>query len=332
MVKPPQTRSDPRFLPLAGIKPRRFAFVMVPEFSMMPFTAAIEPLRVANRMNGAPLYSWRTASIDGTPVAASNGVVISPDTSLAEALDADTIVVCAGLNTYAHAGSAIIAPLRRASRRGAMLGSVCTGSVVLARAGLLDGHRCTIHWEDLASFAENFPQLEVTSRLYEIDGDRFTCSGGTAPLDLMIHFIALDFGHDLAVRVADQMLHHLAREANEPQRLSLEERTGLSHPKLLAAIAQMEARLETPAPLEEIARRAGLSVRQLERLFRTLLGTSPSRHYLGLRLEKARNLLVQTAMPLAQVAVACGFASPAHFTRTYHAAFGRTPSSERQRH
>lgn len=310
-------------------KPRHYAFLLMPEFSMMAFTASIEPLRAANRMQQAELYSWRTITVDGEPVAASNGVTILPDSSLAQLSDADAIVVCAGLNAYDYADNASIAPLRKAAGRGIALGSVCTGTVILAKAGLLDGHRCTIHWEDIESFAENFPNLEVTSRIYEVDRNRFTCSGGTAPLDLMIHFIARDFGDDLAVRVADQMLHHYTRKASEPQRLPLAERTGVRHLGLLDALAQMEGQLENPVALPVIAVRAGLSLRQLERLFDTLLGTTPTRYYREMRLNKARHLVTRTAMPLAQIAMACGFSSPSHFARSYREAFGTAASEDR---
>ena len=296
---------------------------------MMPFTAAIEALRAANRMSGAELYRWQTVTLDGGRVEASNGVGVQGDASLAQGGLCDMLVVCSGLNAARYASPAMVAQLRRLARSGVKLGAVCTGSVVLARAGLLDGYRCTIHWEDVASFAENFPQLHVTSRLYEIDRDRFTCSGGTAPLDLMIHFIAADFGGALAVRVAELMLHHAARPATEPQRLSLRERTGVVNPGLLAAIAGMEAAIETPASVEVIARGAGLSPRQLERLFRDQLGIRPSRYYLALRLERARHLLRHTAAPVLQIAVATGFTSAAHFAKCYRAQFGAPPSAER---
>jgi len=305
-------------------------FLLLPEFSMMPFTAAMEALRAANRMSGAQLYRWQTATLDGDIVPASNGVGVHPDVSLAQTGLCDMLVVCAGLNAGAYASSAMIAQLRRLARSGVTLGAVCTGSVVLARGGLLDGYRCTIHWEDVASFAENFPQLQVTSRLYEIDRDRFTCSGGTAPLDLMIHFIAADFGAALAVQVAELMLHHTSRPATEPQRLSLRERTGVANPGLLAAIAGMEAAIETPASVEKIAVGAGLSPRQLERLFHDHLRTSPSRYYLALRLDRARHLLRHTSAPVLQVAVATGFTSAAHFAKCYRTHFGAPPRNERR--
>lgn len=309
---------------------RKFTFLLIPEFSMMAFTAAIEPLRAANLVASRPLYSWHVASLDGSPVKASNGVNVMPDSPLAEVVEGGVLLVCAGLSANNHTPPDLLKALRMQARRSEALGGVCTGSIILARAGLLDGYRCTVHWEDLVSFSENFPQLELTSRLYEIDRDRVTCSGGTAPLDMMIHFIALDHGRELATGVAELMVHHFAREAHEPQRLSILERTGVRHPKLLQAIALMEAAIEQPVSVDRIAEGAGLSPRQMERLFQMHFQKTPSRYYLGLRLARARHLLGHTPLPVVQIALATGFASPAHFTKCYREAFGNTPSAERQ--
>jgi transcriptional regulator GlxA family with amidase domain len=310
--------------------PRSFTFLLVPDFSLMPFTAAIEPLRVANRMEGQAHYSWRTASADGQSVRASNGTLVQVDTAISDAPPGDALIVCAGLRAADQKRAPIRAALRHHARRGVMIGSVCTGSVLLADAGLLDGHRCTVHWEEIESLAENYPALTVTRSLFEIDRDRFTCSGGTAPLDLMLHFIAADFGKDLGARVADQMLHHSARQSSEPQRLALSERTGARHPKLLDVIASMEAHLETPLPLAELAARAHLSPRQMERLFARELATRPSRYYRDLRLHRARQMVRHTGMSMMQIAVATGFASAPHFARAYGELHGVVPSRDRE--
>lgn len=296
---------------------------------MMPLTAAIEPLRAANRMAGRPLYSWTILSKDGAPVRASNGATMQVDGMLRLVGLPDAVVVCAGINAYDHLDSELSAQLRRASRQGAMIGSVCSGSIVLADAGLLDGRRCTGHWEDLETLAENYPTLDVTKSIYEIDGNRFTCSGGTAPLDLMLGFIADDFGRDLAAQVADQMLHHSARASTGPQRLALSERTGVRHPGLLDVIAAMEANLENPLSLADLSERAGLSLRQLERLFASQIGERPAAYYRTLRLNRARQLVRQTGLSMLEVAVATGFSSAPHFAREYRRAFGKAPSKDR---
>lgn len=297
---------------------------------MMPFVAAVEPLRVANRMQGSELYDWTTVSRDGGPVVASNGTLVQVDGSLDACGPTDALIVCAGLNAYRHLDPGVAAQLRRLSRRKGLIGSVCSGSIVLADAGLLDGRRCTGHWEDLETLAENYPSLEVTRSIFEFDGSIFTCSGGTAPIDLMIHFISNDFGRELAARVADQMLHQAGREPAGPQRMALSERTGIRDARLLDVIAAMESNLESPLSLAELAVIAGFSLRQLERLFAAHLGVRPAGYYRNLRLHRARQLVRQTRQTMLQIAVATGFASATHFAKAYHRRYGRPPSRDRE--
>ena len=296
----------------------------------MAFTSSIEPLRSANRMSGRDLYRWRTLSIDGSMVAASNKVAIEPDGSFLDPPGCDTLFVCAGVNAEKFTDPRLSPRLREIARAGVAMGAVCTGSIALANAGLLDDYRCTIHWENVEGFVEAYPRLKVTATLFEIDRNRYTCSGGTAPLDMMIHFIARDHGSELAISVAEQMLHAAMRQPHDPQRLSTQHRTGISNPKLLAAIAHMEAYIETPLPVAAIAEAVSLSPRQLERLFQELLKKTPARYYLELRLQRARLLLQQTAMPILQIAVASGFTSAAHFATSYKAYFAVSPRDVRK--
>ncbi len=309
--------------------PQKIAFLLIPNFSMMAFTSSVEPLRAANRLSGEALYAWRTVSIDGEPVQASNGIVVVPDGSINDDIEAKTLFVCAGIRAERFDDKAVFGRLRELSRRGIALGGVCTGSLMLARAGLLDGYRCTIHWENIEGFVEDFPKLNTTATLFEIDRDRYTCSGGTAPLDMMIYAISRDFSDKLAIGVAEQMLHSFVRQPHDAQRMSIQYRTGISNPKLLAVIAYMEAYLESPVTLTELASSVSLSVRQLERLFRQHLGKTPMRYYLELRLQRAQLLLRQTTMPILQVAVASGFASASHFARCYREFFKCAPRAER---
>lgn len=304
-------------------------FLLLPQFSMLAFTSSIEPLRAANRLCGKDLYSWRILSLDGREVRASNGVTINPDASLHDAMEAQVLFVCAGLNATNFDDKKTTGRLRDYARARTPVGGVCTGSIVLAQAKLLDGYRCTIHWEEVEGFVESFPKLDVTATLFEIDRDRYTCSGGTAPLDMFLYSISKDHGADLAINVAEQLLHSFVREPHEPQRLSVSHRTGISHPKLLGAIAHMEAYLETPVSVSDIARSVSVSARQLERLFNASLNTTPTRYYLEMRLTKAKQLLAQTSMPILQVAVATGFTSSAHFAKSYRNKFGHPPSAER---
>jgi transcriptional regulator GlxA family with amidase domain len=291
-------------------------------------------LRIANRMAGRTLYRWLLASKDGLPVRASSGIALGVDTSMArlgEIVPLPTIVLCTGLGAERYQDRELLAWLRRMDRRGAEIGALCTGAHVLARAGLLDGHRCTIHWENLPGFVEDFPEIEVRNDLFEIDGRRFTCSGGTAAADMMLHRIRARHGDRLATLVSEQCILDRIRSPSEPQRQPVPQRLRVQHPKLAQAIEIMEARIEEPVPQELLARNVGLSRRQLERLFRQHLGRTPAQHYLETRLERARHLLQQTDQPVMAVACATGFVSASHFSTCYRQLFGRTPREERGR-
>lgn len=311
--------------------PQRIAFLLVPNFSMIAFTAAVEPLRLANRASGRGLYSWHLFSADGGPVVASNGIVLHPAQAIDRAEGIGTVILCSGIDGHLYRDRAVFAALRRFDRQGADIGALCTGSHALARAGLLDGFRCTIHWENLAGFAEEFPDIAVTSELFEVDRGRFTCSGGTAALDMMLNMIQLQHGHELAAAVAEQFIHERIRDAHDRQRMALWARLGVRHPKLIRVIETMETNLEEPLGRAELAGTAGLSSRQLERLFRKYLDRSPARYYVELRLDRARQLLLQTDMSVIDVALACGFVSPSHFSKCYRDFFGKTPRKERER-
>ncbi len=309
--------------------PQNIGFLLTPQFSMIAFTAAIEPLRVANRIARNNLFEWRLFTIDGSPVKASNGVEFNPDGKL-EDDKYDVLFVCSGVRAYDHLNKATSNALRKLARRGVPLGSICTGSVSLAEAGLLDGYKCTIHWENIESLAERFPDLNITSSLFEVDRNRYTCSGGLAAADMILHSIRLDYGRELAMQVADQLLYSAGREPDDLQRMEVAKRTGVNHPKILAAIGYMEAHLETPISIFDLAKRVAMSSRQLERLFKSSLGVTPARYYLNLRLDRARKFLRQTSLNVQEIAVATGFGSVSYFSKSYKQRFGHTPRQERE--
>ena len=206
------------------------------------------------------------------------------------------------------------------------LGALCTGSYLLARAELLNGYRCTIHWENLASLREEYPRLIISSELFEVDRDRYTCSGGTAPLDMMLHLIARQQDQPLAAAISEEFLCERIRGRHDRQRIPLRLRLGTSQPKLIEAVALMEANLEEPMSPDELALHVGLSRRQLERLFQKYLSCVPTRYYLELRLARARQLLLQTTMSIVDVAFACGFVSAPHFSKCYRDFFWHSSS------
>ena len=309
--------------------PQPVALILVPDFTMMAVTSVIEPLRLANRQAERDLYMWSIHSIDAQPIAASNGMLAMAEGGLDDIDGRALVIVCGGLDIQRNSDKRLINWLRKAARRGINLGAVCTGAHVLAEAGVLDNYSCTIHWENLPGFSEEFPEIDVTGSLFEIDRDRFTSAGGTSPLDMMLALVSSQHGPELASKVAELALHSPIRHHHEHQRMSLPARIGARHPKLVGIIEQMENNLEEPLSPSLLARQAGLSTRQLERLFRRYLDRSPKRYYLELRLNKSRSLLLQTDMSVINVALACGFSSPSHFSKCYRAFYGRTPYRER---
>jgi AraC family transcriptional regulator, glycine betaine-responsive activator len=315
----------------AGRKPpHSIAFMLVHNFSMIAFTAAIEPLRLANRASGATLYEWRLHSAGGETAEASNGVKVSVDASFAEARDADSVIVCSGVDVQSIDHRPLVAAIRRLAKFGAAAGAVCTGAYVLARAGLLDGYRASVHWENLPGMRADFPELDIGEDLFEIDRDRFTCAGGTAAADMMLSIIMRDHGQEVSGAVTEQLIHHRIRDAGERQRIELRTRLGAAHPKLLRVVTMMEQSIARFVPMNEFAASVALSSRQLERLFRRHIGRPPSQHYLKIRLEHSCQLLRQTAMPILSVAMASGFNSASHFSSSYVEHFGHSPSAERK--
>ncbi|HEX3848744.1 MAG TPA: GlxA family transcriptional regulator [Steroidobacteraceae bacterium] len=306
------------------------AFLLVPQFSMMSFSAALEPLRSANRVSERRLFEWRLVSVDGKQVAASNGIAIAVDRPLGDLKKADIVVVCAGLEPAQFAPNhPVHHHLRRLSRHGAKVGAISAGSFILADAGLLAGRRATVHWEYAEAFAARYPTLELGRDLYIVDRGVFTCSGGTAALDLMLHFISEIASRDIAVAVAEQFIHPQIRRQEDRQRLEMHTRYGVDSPKLVEIIALMEGTIDNPLDIRRIAERADLSPRQVERLFREQVGTSPKAFYLDLRLKRARTLLRLTLQPILTVALECGFGSTSHFSHAYKRAFGLAPTDER---
>lgn len=310
-------------------KLQHVGFLLIPEFAMLPYASVIEPLRAANRLSGQNLYRWSHISIDGAAVAASNGVKFAAEHAVGTGAEFDYVFACAGGNPSKFLHRPTFAWLRRLARRRVKLGGISGGPYLLARAGVLAGYRFTIHWEHAPAFAEEYPDLDLRRSLFEIDRDRLTSSGGTAPLDMMHHLIAQEHGSSLAVAVSEWFLQTHVREGAGSQRMPLRERLGIAHLPLLRVIGRMEQTVENPLPRAELAALAGLSIRQLERLFRKHLDRSIDQHYLGLRLEHARALLRQTSLSVLETAMACGFTSASHFSRCYRDRYGTSPQAER---
>lgn len=310
-------------------RPQRFVFVLLDQFTLLSFAGAIDSLRLANMMSGKPLYEWIAVGEGGETASSSTGLQIQLDGDLDEMNRDDVIVVCGGKDIQAHTTKRVLNWLRREARRGLKVGGLCTAAYTLALAGLLDNKKATIHWENQDSFSEEFDEVTLTKSVFVTDGNRMTTAGGTASIDLMLKVIADDYGEELASAVADQMIYSAIRTDQDTPRLSVPTRIGVRHPKLAQVIQIMEQNLEEPISPSILAQDVSLSTRQLERLFRRYLNRSPKRYYMELRLQKARNLLMQTDMSVINVALACGFTSPSHFSKCYRAQYNTTPYRER---
>ncbi len=321
-------------IPVAGASgpARRFVFGLLDNFSLLSFASAIDALRIANRMADRRLYDWVLAGENGVSVSCSAGTTFNVDIGLDELNRDDVLMICGGIDVQTATTKRILNWVRREARRGVVTAGLCTAAYTLARAGLLDGRRATIHWENQDSFIEEFEEVTLTKSVFVVDGPRITTAGGTASIDLMLKLIADHHGEELANAVADQLIYSSIRTDQDTQRLSIPTRIGVRHPKLSRVIQRMEQAIEDPISPAILARDVDMSTRQLERLFRRYLNRSPKRYYMELRLGRARNLLMQTDMSVINVALACGFASPSHFSKCYRAHYDTTPYRERGSH
>lgn len=314
--------------PESGPGPEDIHFLLLPEFSMMGFVSAIEPLRVANRFR-EHTYRWHIVSRDGAPITASNGISLNAQGSVQGVAQARTVFVVAGFNPLECYSAALGEFLRGAQRRGATLGAIDTGAFILAEAKLLGAQPVTLHWEAQAAFAERYPALAVTQELFEIGERCITCAGGTAAIDMMLALITRKHGRDLAARVSEQFVLGRIRSQSDHQRMEIAARYGLHNSKTLQIIKLMQEHIEDPLSADDLAGMIAVTRRQLERLFSTHLRDTPAHFYAGVRLDRARELLQQTGMAVMAVGVACGFASSSHFSRAYRARFGLSPKDER---
>lgn len=309
---------------------RRFVFLTLPNYSLIALSTAVEALRMANRVTQEDVYHWTIASLDGSPQTASSGLSMSPTHAIEAVGPVDIVFVCGGVDVEHAVTADLLAVLRRLAQRHVALGSLCTGGYALAKAGLLDKYKAVIHWENMSALKEQFPRVIFSDQLFAIDRDRYTCSGGVAPLDLMLNIIKDQLGSDIAPMISEQFILDRIRNDQDRQHVPLQARVGLFHENLIEAAALMESNIEEPLSLDEIAGLVGVSRRQIERLFKRYVGEVPTKYYLDMRLRRARTLLLQTAMSIMDIAVACGFQSPPHFSKCYRNLFGHTPSAERQ--
>jgi AraC family carnitine catabolism transcriptional activator len=314
-----------------GVAVRKVAFLLLPEFSQLGIAAATEPLFVANWLAQRPVFEWKIISGDGQPVRASNGRLTGVEGDLDAALDCRSVFVLASFDPQRHLRERrVLGWLKRLAKFGVEIGGIENGTLVLAEAGLLNGHEVAVHWDNAIGFQEHYPKTRAVTQLYARSGGRITCAGASAILDLMIAWIGWHADTDLAGEVAEHLLLGRHRPAHTLQRSAARPQPSNSDAAVARAQAIMQAHIEEPLPCREVARRAGLSLRQLERRFKDELRCSLSQQYRQIRMAKAHQLLQQTQLSVTDVALSCGFSTPEYFCRSYRAVFGCSPSSDRR--
>lgn len=309
----------------AVASPVAVTFVLLPKFTMLAFASAIEPLRIANQLTGQALFRWQVLSADGQAVACSNGVPVMVDGAFGTAQPEEIVLVCSGVEPEHQASAALADWLRALWRRGRVVGGLCTGAYALARAGILKGRRFTLHWENLTGFSETYPDLTAARQVFCIDERIVTCAGGVAAADLMLEIIHERFGIAVSQEVMNMCLLTQRRTQSDEQMTSLAARLGTRHEKLIEAVAFLEARIEEPFDLDACAAQLDLSRRQIERLFSRYMGVTPVRYMNDLRLQHGRALLAETDMSVTEVAIACGYASSSHFSKSFRVKYGVSP-------
>jgi len=302
--------------------------LLIEGYPIIPFSCVVDSLRSANRLSGKELYRWEYFAPDDEPVTASCGITV-PTRALTTAKNLEMLIIVAP-NTaqhFEHAGT--LKFLQALDRQGVNLGSASSGSFILARAGLLDDSRCTIHWENIPVFKELYPQLEVAFTLYEIDGRRLTCSGGTAALDMTLKLIENQYGRKLVQQISQQFQHDRIRTEIDSQQMADRIDLAMSAPKLIDVINLMENNIEVPLSLPNIAKKCQLSLRQIERLFHKYRDLTPSQYYLSMRLMHAKQLLLNTNRSVIDISIATGFETQSYFTACYRKHFGSSPRNHR---
>lgn len=304
---------------------KRFIFLLLPNYSAMTFAMAMETLKTANRMSMGTPFSCVVCSEGGVSVTDSLGAEFPIDHGLEDVGRDDIIVICSGADVRKNCTPAVLQWLRKCARQGCEIAGLYTGAWVMAEAGLIGEEAITIHWENRNSFAEKFPDVELSDYTYTVRNKRYSTAGGTAVIDLLLTLISEAESPELANLVADQLMYTNIRVLQHSARVQVAERIGMRHPKLSEILALMETNLEEPLRPGDLAKTVNISTRQLERLFRRYLSATPKKYYMDMRLQRAQHLLLQTSMSVTEVSVACGFNSSSHFSRLFRARYGMSP-------
>lgn len=324
-AKSPVRRIDDRPGPL------HVAVLLLPPVSLITVGCIVDLFAAANRLGGARFYEVQLVSVDGAPVVLANGSRITVDSALPFLVGCHALVVASDVHEPDGDRDKVVPQLARIANAGAALCANRGGAGWLARAGLLEGRRVAVHWEEMAIYRERHPGLVLCSSVYEIDGDRLTASSNQAMLDMLLYLVAQQIAPDLADQIARHFGLERIRPPHEKQTVPAASRISQHPAKLNEALLVMEANLEEPLASDEIAGCVGISRRQLERLFKQNLGALPSKYYQVLRLERARQMIFRTQQSIVQIGLCCGFSSGSHFATAYRGHFGVTPREDRAR-
>ena len=305
-------------------------FYLTDNFPLIAFSSAVEPFRAANHLTGYERYRWLLFTENGETVCSSTSIPVSPTASLDDTTDLDALIIVGAPEYTPKNDAKLFAKLRFLVSRGTRLGAISGGVFQLARAGLLDGYRCSVHWYFASAFKERFPHVIATNRLFEIDRKRYTCSGGLAALDMTLTMMSEELGRVVANEISGWFQHNRIRDVHDEQNAGAEGDLSVNSSAVTKAIQLFKENLETPIPIATVAEHVGVTVRQLERLFKIHLRVSPSQYFRQQRLRRARELLLYTNMPVSEISLAAGFSSHSHFTRCYRLQYGRSPHADQK--
>jgi transcriptional regulator GlxA family with amidase domain len=321
----PMIKSEKPSIFLPERETLKVTFLVFSGSSIMCVASAVDPLRAANRIAGETLFDFKLVSVTGEAPVTTCGLPVAVSGRFDAAEPTDMLVVVAGFGTQNYATSALLAGRRRAARAARACGGVEAGTWLVARAGLLEGRSATTHWEDMEDFSAAFPGVDVRPDRYVIDGPVFTSGGASPTFDRRLHLVRTRLGMAAALDVASVILYDQARAATDAQPLVSLGRLDGYDPRLAQAIRLMEAHVDQPLTIDAVARRAGVTARTLESIFRKSIGETPGAYYLRLRLSAARRLVVDTRIAMADIAGRTGFSSAAAFSRAFSRAFGEAP-------
>jgi len=297
---------------------------------MLSFSSLLEPLRMANKVSASHLYEWKIFSINNESVAANNTLLFSPTCDISEISDLDFLFVVAGTSIHEFYTPIIRTFLRKVSAFGIKIGATSTGTFLLAFSRIIGEKECTVHWEYMDMFVDEFPRIKMTGDIFEIQGDILTCCGGLSGLDLMLELIREQQSADLSKAIADQYLYPEIRDSDTKQKMDLISRYNIHNPRLLRAIQLMESNTRNPVSLSDISEHANLSERHLQRLFGKYLNKSANEFYLKIRLEKSYKMLKETDLSILSTAIACGFNSSSYFSKRFKLEYGLIPREVRK--